>query len=279
MIHIDPRQVFQGELLVIAPHMDDEVLACGGTIACLPRKDQIHIVYGTDGSKSPVPMAPWIGQPSPDLVSIRKQEALAAMHTLGVPDGNIHFLEFPDSQLKHHLQKLTQALSVLIRALKPDHLLIPFRYDRHPDHLALHRAAQKALQQEKHNADCVEYFVYHRWQLLPGKDVRKFIRPDQLLEVDIREYSDLKKKSLQCYTSQTTLFYSWQDRPILPPERVGEVSGSPEYFLKYDPALAGATIFSKSGAWIRIAHRVEPFIKQKKEQIASLFRAGVVPRL
>jgi hypothetical protein len=36
--------------------MDDEALACGGLIAKLPQKERIHIVYATDGMKSPAPI-------------------------------------------------------------------------------------------------------------------------------------------------------------------------------------------------------------------------------
>jgi hypothetical protein len=36
---IDPAELFQGTVAIIAPHMNDEILACGGTIARLPHKE------------------------------------------------------------------------------------------------------------------------------------------------------------------------------------------------------------------------------------------------
>ena len=49
-------QSLSGTILIVAPHMDDEALACGGLIAKLPQKDRIHILYATDGMKSPAPI-------------------------------------------------------------------------------------------------------------------------------------------------------------------------------------------------------------------------------
>jgi LmbE family N-acetylglucosaminyl deacetylase len=38
-------EMFGGVILVIAPHMDDEMLACGATLAALPDKQSVHIIY------------------------------------------------------------------------------------------------------------------------------------------------------------------------------------------------------------------------------------------
>src|SRR6266498_2234255 len=99
MHFVDPIDAFPGVVVIAAPHMDDEVLACGGTIARLPQKKQIHCVYATDGSKSPVPPCSWLGSAAPDLSSIRMQEARMSGSVLGIPQENLHFLQFPDGKL------------------------------------------------------------------------------------------------------------------------------------------------------------------------------------
>jgi LmbE family N-acetylglucosaminyl deacetylase len=275
VIFVDPNEIFKGVILIVAPHMDDEVLACGGTIAQLPDKKRIHVIYATDGSKSPVPMFPWLGSISPDLTLIRMGEARTALGMLGIPEGNIHFLGFSDGRLGYYLNELSQSLAEFIKRLKPVHVLIPFRYDRHPDHLTLNCATTKALKSANYQAKVAEYFIYYRWRLLSGGDIRKFIWPDHLLKIDIRAQAAQKKKALNCFKSQTTLFFDWQDRPILPKQRLDEVSQSPECFLRYDPAFPDATIFASSRTWIRLIHRVEPSLKKSKDQVSTLLRMGI----
>jgi LmbE family N-acetylglucosaminyl deacetylase len=256
--------------------MDDGVLACGGTIARLADKERIFFVYATDGSRSPVPMFPWQGSVSPDLAAIRMQEARAALSLLGISEDHIHFLGLPDRQLSAHSGELRHSLAELMRQIAPAHVLIPFRYDRHPDHLALNRAVTQALEGGKHSVSRTEYFVYYRWQLLPGKDIRRHIRPDHLLAVDIENCSHKKKEALMCFKSQTTRFFDWQDRPILPNCRLDETSQTPELFLRYDPDYPGASVFAGSRLCIRLVHYIEPPLKRSKDQALALWKT-VVP--
>jgi LmbE family N-acetylglucosaminyl deacetylase len=276
MAFINPDQTFKGEVLFAAPHMDDEVLACGGTMARLPHKQQIHVVYASDGARSPRPVFSWQGAAHADLAQQRILEAKKALAVFSIPEENAHFFGFPDSRLKSHVEQLSNALVELINQLRPAYIFIPFRYDRHPDHLALNWAAHKAIRNVDVDSVLIEYFVYYRWRLLPGGDVRKFIRSDQLMQVDVEAFSSEKKRALQCYTSQTTKFYGWQERAIIPPRRVEEVSCMPELFLKVEPDYPGPTLFSTYKTWIRLAHRLEPFFKHKKEQTQALFRPRLI---
>jgi LmbE family N-acetylglucosaminyl deacetylase len=254
--------------------MDDEILACGGTIALLEDKNRVHVIYATDGSKSPVPIFPCLAPTAPNLASIRSAEAKAALNVLGMPESNLHFLGFPDGNLNGYLDELSQCLIKLITKTNPKFIFVPFRYDRHPDHIALYSAARKALDLHYSEAEVLEYFVYYRYQLLPGGDIRKFIYPEYLYTVDIEERSNIKFKALNCYQSQTTKVYKWQDRPILTRERVREVSRLPEVFLQYDPNFRGPQVFMRHGHWIRFVHRIEPALKRRKEALLELLQFG-----
>jgi LmbE family N-acetylglucosaminyl deacetylase len=269
---VDPQSIFRGTVMVAAPHMDDEALACSGTIACLPHKDLIYLVYATDGRKSPAPLLTWQGSPPPELSTIRMQEAREAMAVLGIPEKNLHFLGLPESDLKHNQAQLKQALIA-----DPGH-----KTDCASSHSGMTATRSSGLKScypprlDDENIDG-DFRILHlqplqafiRW------DIRKFIQADSLLEVEIRPFTDLKKRAINCYISQTTKFYSWQDRPILKSERIEELAKAPEIFLRYDPDRPGAAIFARSAFWIRFVHRFEQFIKIKKEQALSVLRLGV----
>lgn len=273
-MQVNPIEIFQDTVVVIAPHMDDGVLACGGSIAQLPQKDKIHVVYATDGMKSPAPVIPWRDSSSPDLGAIRMREAIAAMGFLGIPPENIHFLGLPEGRLRRHSEPLRSSLEELILQIRPANILLPFRYDRHPDHLAINHIVTAFHRQGLIQAQLVEYFVYYRWRLLPTRDVRKHIHPEYLIEVDIEEVRSQKREALDHFKSQTTKFYPWQTRPILTPILLDDVCQNPELYLCYEPSVPGASVFSDSAAWIRIAHRLEPFLQRWKYRVMTVWQKG-----
>jgi LmbE family N-acetylglucosaminyl deacetylase len=260
----DPTDRFPGTILIIVPHMDDEVLGCGGLIAKLPRKERIHLIYATDGMKSPSPIIPGRDLVTPDLGEVRINESRTAMSILGVPGENLHFLRLPEGQLKRYREKLKQTLWQKIEHLKPNHIFIPFRFDRHPDHLNINQVITTGYNQGIFTAPLIEYFIYYRWKLLPAQDIRKYIKPQYLLTLNIDDVAKVKRMALDCFKSQTTIFYPWQTRPILTSTLLDEECQNQEYFLLYDSSVAGTAVFTKAVPWIRVTHRFEPFLKKWK---------------
>jgi LmbE family N-acetylglucosaminyl deacetylase len=261
MQKLDLNQI-NGVIVIIAPHMDDEALACGGLIAKLPEKNRIHIIYATDGMKSPAPIMAG-DEITPDLGEVRMSESMQAMKLLGVPEQNLHFLSLPEAQLEKNISALGQPLTEKLRQLAPKHVFVPFRYDRHLDHLAVNHTVVSALAQGSIKAQLVEYFVYYRWRLLPRRDIRKYIQPQYLFALDISDVVALKRRSLDCFTSQTTLYYPWQTRPILTSTLLDEECANPEYFLM-NASFSGTAVFSNLVPWIRLAHRLEPILLRWK---------------
>jgi LmbE family N-acetylglucosaminyl deacetylase len=258
-------------ILFTVPHMDDGVLACGGTIAKLSQKQQVHIVYATDGMRSPAPVLPWWDSTSTDLGQVRMREAREAMRGLGVPEQNVHFLNLPEGQLRKYGKTLISSLTDLIEQIEPAFVFMPFRYDRHVDHLALNCVVTTTVQERAFQAELIEYFVYYRWRLLPEQDVRKYISFHHLFEIDIVDVSAQKRAALDCFKSQTTRYYDWQTRPNLTQRLLDEVSRAPEFFLRYDDSVPGPAVFSRAATWIRVAHRLEPLLKKKKDQAVALW--------
>ncbi len=275
ILEVDPARRFEGRIVIAIPHMDDGVLACGTTIARIPTKERVHLVYATDGMRSPAPIVPGRDSISPDLGEVRKREAIEAMGVLGVPEENIHFLDLPDSGLHLHEPALERALREHIGSLEPDHVFLPFRFDRHPDHLAVHRAVTRARAEGVFEAELLEYFVYHHWRLLPRGDVRAYIDPHLLVAVHPHRQSETKREALGRFRSQTTIFYPWQTRPNLTASLLDEVSRAPELFLPWDAQSGGTRVFLSARPWIPIAHRLEPILKRHKDRAVALARRAL----
>ncbi|HET6341077.1 MAG TPA: PIG-L family deacetylase [Gemmatimonadota bacterium] len=268
---VDPARRLPGTVAVLAPHMDDELLACGGTLAALPSRSRVHVVWATDGSRSPAPAAPWRHPPA-GLADVREREAREALDVLGVPQENLHFLRLPDGRLRSHAAELDRALAPLLETIGPDHLLAPFRYDRHPDHLAVQRTATAWVAGRDGRTELLEYFVYTASRLLPRGDIRSYIRPGLLLGVDITGWSATKRRALERYRSQTTRAYDFQRRPNLTPALLDLVCHEPELFLPYSPSMPGPAVFEGPVAYIRLAHRIEPVLKERKDRLTALLR-------
>ena len=252
--------------------MDDEALVCGGLIAKLPDKNRIHIIYCTDGMKSPAPIFPGRDEISPDLGEVRMRESTQAMNRLGVPEKNLHFLNLPEAQLQENIPTLQNGLREKLKLIKPRFIFAPFRYDRHLDHLAVNHAVVSDIEQGSLQAQLIEYFVYYRWRLLPKRDVRKYIKPQFLYELDISDVAKQKREVLDCFVSQTTIYYSWQTRPILTSKLLDEECQNPEYFLIPNTSLSGTTVFSNLVLWIQLAHRLEPILLRWKYLFLSTLK-------
>jgi LmbE family N-acetylglucosaminyl deacetylase len=263
-----------GAIALTAPHMDDCVLGCGGLFALLPKKEEFFVIYATDGMGSPEPVIPGRDRVSPDLGEVRQREALAALGSLGISTRNVHFLNLPDGKLTQDVSTLNNRLAELLDQIKPDVILTPFRYDRHPDHLALNHAVMVYHGYSSRHMTILEYFIYHHWRLLPSGDVRTYLKPDHLYELEITSVSDRKLAALQLFKSQTTRFYPWQARPNLTPELLERVSQAPEFFLEFVNSQPGAQVFDRLVPYIRIAHRLESFLKKRKDRAIALLRRG-----
>jgi len=272
-------QLLTGKIVIVAPHMDDEALACGGLIAKLPHKDRVHIIYATDGMKSPAPIIPGRDEISPNLGKTRMQESTEAMKLLGVPEQNLHFLCLPESQLEKHISSLRNLLSDKIRRIAPSYIFVPFRYDRHPDHLTVNCVVTSELQEGHLRAQVIEYFVYYRWRLMPKRDIRRYIWPEFLFKLEIAEVSQQKRQALDCFTSQTTVYYPWQTRPILTSALLDEECQNPEYFLISNGLVLGAAVFSSSVLWIHLVHRIEPFLQRWKYLAGAYMKRMVQNRV
>ncbi len=164
-----------GRILVFAPHPDDEVLGCGGTLALLQQKGcAIKVIFVTDGAGA--------GSLGPDAPMIRRKEATESLAVLGVND--MEFLDEPDGSFRNS-PRFEKKVQTLLQEFKPDWLFLPSVLDYHRDHVAIGQAVLSCWQRGGMPGRA---FIYEIWSPLPATRV-----------VDISSVIDLKKQAISRY--------------------------------------------------------------------------------
>ncbi|HTW90493.1 MAG TPA: PIG-L family deacetylase [bacterium] len=169
-LHLQPNE----RILIVAPHPDDEVLACGGLIQqALALGDSVWVVYVTAGDGSWTSAWRVTGNMSPgpkdylELGRTRIKEARADACLLGLDTTQLVFLGYPDGAMdqlifEHYYDKVpvtsphtrvthnpygcaghdyvgeavTEDLYDLIAGHRADLVIFPHPLDVHPDHWA-----------------------------------------------------------------------------------------------------------------------------------------------
>src|SRR5437899_3778219 len=135
-------------LMLVAPHPDDEALACSVVLQRAVRAGAaIRVIYATDGDDNPWPQRvlerKWrlSATDRKRWGKLRRAEALAALRVLGVRPSAARFLALPDQRLTALLmgdcRAILEHFAQIVADWAPTHLLIPSTFDTHPDHSAL----------------------------------------------------------------------------------------------------------------------------------------------
>lgn len=181
-------------LLVLAPHMDDETIGCGGALARHMRAGaKARVVFLTDGrgGASGLRQLPVAARRSAEaqLVSTRKEEARRALTILGVDA--ISFLDAEDGMLAQDRTVAARLREILV-AERPALIYVPHFLEQHPDHTAANAVLFAAVRGLPLNAQVLAYEV---WTPLFPNCVVKI---DDVLEI--------KKRALGEYRSQLAEF-------------------------------------------------------------------------
>lgn len=118
-------------ILILAPHPDDEVLGCGGLIKKNSEMGHhVYVLVATRGSAK---------RYSEERVNNVRKEALAAHALLGVTE--TFFLDFPAPDLDLVSKAdLSSEIAKILKKLEIEELFLPHRGDIHHDHQAIFNA-------------------------------------------------------------------------------------------------------------------------------------------
>jgi len=131
-----------GNVLVVAPHPDDDVIGAGGTMALLAQAGkQVFSVYVTDGS-SFSGTASW--GTTEQIIALRKRESLAALKVVKAKGGV--FLKGSSKKLKNNSSKAVEhALKDVLRFFMPESIYLPAPFETHSTHRAVLQITLRAL--------------------------------------------------------------------------------------------------------------------------------------
>lgn len=179
-----------GNVLVLAPHMDDETIGCGGTLVKHARRGaHVTVLFLTDGRGGSNALRELAGDErrsrERELVELRKHEARLALDVLGVREAV--FLEVPEATLDS-TRAIDGRLRDIVRRVGPDLVYVPSFFEDQPDHAATARILVDATRDPEFGFECCAYEV---WSPL---------WPNCLVQIDdaIAE----KRRALEQYRSQ-----------------------------------------------------------------------------
>lgn len=168
-------------VVVVAPHFDDDIIGCGGTLRKhILAGGKVTVIYLTDGREG-----------DPDCADKRaverqrKQEAKAATSILGIEQ--LVFMDEPETKLTANA-KLIDRLQTVLNDLRPDLIYIPSMVENHIDHFEANRILAALAPRLSFLCNIAAYEVWT--PLLPN------------IVVDISGVAEEKAAALQQYVSQ-----------------------------------------------------------------------------
>ena len=173
-------------VLVVAPHPDDESLGCGGTLCKhAARGDRVLVVFVTSGELGLKHLS------REKAWAIREREARRAGGVLGV--AAVEFLRLPDWSVADHVARAARMLRPILDREKPSRVYVPHAREWHPDHRAALRALRAACRNDGWRPEVLAYEV---WTPLSGHDQVE----------DITAEMPRKLRALRAHRSQLSHF-------------------------------------------------------------------------
>jgi LmbE family N-acetylglucosaminyl deacetylase len=204
--HVSPystlsERLGRGGLVVIAPHPDDESLACGGLIAeARTERRPTRVIIVSDGTGSHPASKTY---PKNRLRNLREKEAKQAAIELGLdPHRDIVFLRLPDRFVPSEgpcAEKAICDIVECINAVEARALFVSWRHDPHCDHQASYRIA-RVVQQRTPELRLYEYTVWGS-ALPPATPVERSTRG---FRIRIDRHQPKKRRAIAAHRSQIT---------------------------------------------------------------------------
>jgi LmbE family N-acetylglucosaminyl deacetylase len=216
------NQGTRNNIIVFAPHPDDETLACGGTIIKkLEEGFNVHVVVMTDGRHSHDATL-GLAEPSPEKIAeIRATEFREATLVLGVNPSNLILLRFEDGKLRRHVSEAREKTVQILHAARPIEIYMPYRDDSNEDHRTTYEIVTSSLREAALLPKTYEYSVWN------GKNPRPELK---VFVVNIHTELRRKMEAISKYKSQISKCFPKQVKAVLSEEFVNMFRSETEKF-------------------------------------------------
>ena len=195
-----------GRLLVISPHLDDAVFACGAVLASHPGAEVITVFAGDQPPGQP--LTGWDRDcgfvEGNDVMRLRRMEDAAALALLHATPTWLTFLDAQYAATPS-IDTLARSLHREIARMQPDTLMFPLGLF-HSDHCAVHEAMLHVLPQLTCTCHAYEDALYRR--IDARLDERLSLLRQSGWKTTRQSFSpsararSLKRRAMQCYRSQ-----------------------------------------------------------------------------
>jgi LmbE family N-acetylglucosaminyl deacetylase len=221
-----------GGLVVVAPHPDDESLACGALIAeACARGRPTRVAFVSDGTGSH-PAS--LNYPRGRLRALRESEARRAVAALGLAPRHATFLRQPDRFVPSSgpaAEAAVAAIEARAREVRAAALFVSWRHDPHCDHQASFRLA-RAAQLRLSGVALYEYSVWGA-ALAPDAPVEP---PAGGFRFAVGRHRARKRRAIAAHRSQISALID--DDPAgfrLSPADLARFDGPYEFFFEAGP--------------------------------------------
>lgn len=214
-------------VLVFSPHPDDEVIACGGTIARYAAEGaRVTVVFATDGAMSHSAVLGIHTDPTPgELRAIRREEARSAAKAMGLDKDAARFLDYPDTRLADHLPAFREDVLEILREHRGvTHVYVPHEVrELNADHRLTGETVVSCLSELGLAPQIFRYVV---WDERTEEEFGFVNRnpaagrgavTERLVSFDIGAYAERKHAAFREHRTQVELYAPGQTRPVVPP--------------------------------------------------------------
>lgn len=156
-------------VLVVAPHPDDEIIGLGGYILKYMKKGgRLTVMYLTDGEKS-------LHDIDPALIAEKRIEISECVaESIGIQSEDLKRLHFSDGNIPDinnaSFGDAVSRVGEIVKKINPEVIFVPYYLDGHSDHVAAFEIMHRLISDEKMQCRLYGYWVW-LWYTITMKNI------------------------------------------------------------------------------------------------------------